>query len=398
MGRAVIIRIMLIKNLFLAIFRWYCDIRNIGGRMECRLVLAILLAVGSYTKAKVMALIPTNQKLFEGRTILVIGGTGYLGRALTGEILRYNPKKIIIYSRDEVKHLNVSNIFGKDKVQCVIGDVRDYQRLTHAMKGVDIVFHVAALKRMDDAEYNAEEALKTNAVASLNVFYSCVENNVEKVLFISTDKACLPINVYGACKFLSEKIFTNYDKSKIKTTFMVTRFGNILDSTGSVIPIFIEKIKKSEDITLTDERMTRFIISKREATELIFDALRYGRGGEIFIPKMPAMKITDLIEIIKDVFGKENKTRIIGLRPGEKLHEILFSEFEAQRAYEYKNRYVITPSIGYQLDEAGLIPNYIESGEKLSGTKIHNYSSEDRVVEKERLKEILQQLNLLNVQ
>lgn len=331
-----------------------------------------------------------NQELFENKTILIIGGTGYLGRFLTTEILKYSPNKVIIYSRDEVKHFYISKMFDKHKVQSIIGDVRDYQRLNYAMKGVDIVLHVAALKRMDDIEYNPEEALKTNSLATLNVFHACIENNVSKALFISTDKACLPINVYGASKFLSEKIFTNYDKSRIKTVFLVTRFGNILESTGSVIPIFSEKIKNTEDITLTDERMTRFIINKKEATDLIFDALRYGVGGEIFIPKIPAMKITDLIVALKESFKSNSKITITGLRPGEKIHEMLFNEAEAERTYEFKDRYVVIPSVNTLPPlKSQFIPEYIKTGRKLNLLEMNSYSSDKAVICKDALKSLL---------
>lgn len=341
--------------------------------------------------------VETNNDMFENKNILILGGTGYLGRAIATEVLKYNPKKIIIFSRDEVKHFNLTKIFGNKKnVESVIGDIRDYDALLRATKSIDIVFHVAALKRMDALEYNVSEALKTNALASLNVFNACVTNNVPRALFISTDKACLPINTYGACKFLSEKIFTNYDTSKISTKFMVTRFGNILDSTGSVIPIFIDKIKNGEEIPLTDDRMTRFIIGKAEATELIFDALRYGIGGEIFIKKLPAMRIIDLIDVLKEKFKANNKVKLIGMRPGEKFHELLVNESEMARAYEFNGIFIIKPSVDNMYTNSNQEPPiYRIKGKSVDLQEIYSYSSDQAVISKGRLLEHLEELQLL---
>lgn len=339
----------------------------------------------------------TNNELFENKNILVLGGTGYLGRAITTEILKYNPRKIIIFSRDEVKHFNMTKIFGNtSKVHSIIGDIRDYDALLRVTKSIDIVFHVAALKRMDALESNVLEAIKTNIIGSVNVFNACVANNVPRALFISTDKACLPVNTYGACKFISEKIFTNYDTSKISTKFMATRFGNILDSTGSVIPIFIDKIKNGEDIPLTDDHMTRFIIGKAEAVELIFDALRYGTGGEIFIKKLPAMKIIDLIDVLKEKFKAHNKVRIIGLRPGEKIHELLINEAEMARAYEFNGIFVIKPSVGNMYtDNKQEMPAYITKGKSVNLSETYQYSSDQAILSKGRLLECFEDLGLL---
>ena len=335
---------------------------------------------------------PTNQELFEGKTIAVLGGTGYLGRAVASEVLKYNPKKVIIFSRDEVKHFYVlSNTFNNDpKVISVLGDIRDYGAVLKATRNVDIVFHTAALKRMDCLEDNVEEAIKTDVLGSINVFNACVANNVKKVLFISTDKACSPINTYGACKFVSEKVFTNYDTQSYTTKFMAVRFGNILDSTGSVIPIFVDKIKKGQDITLTDERMTRFIIDKSEAIELIFDAMRYGQGGEIFIKKLSAMRIVDLIEVLKDKLHANNTVRVIGLRPGEKIHEILINESEIMRAYAYKNFFVITPSLpGWLKRQEECTPEYLQRRVRLTESMTKEYSSGDETARQEELAALL---------
>jgi FlaA1/EpsC-like NDP-sugar epimerase len=302
----------------------------------------------------------------------------------------------VIFSRDEVKHFTCLNLFGNNpKIEYIIGDIRDYSSVLNVTRNADIVFHVAALKRMDGIESNVQEAIKTNVLASLNVFDACVINQVDKVLFISTDKASLPINAYGACKFVSEKIFTNYDRRKITTKFIVTRFGNIIESTGSVIPIFADKIKKGEDLTLTDERMTRFIISKEDASELIFDALRYGIGGEIFVKHLPALKVTDLIEVLKKKFKADNKVRVIGLRPGEKLHEVLVNEFEMARAVLFNNIFVIRPSVAdIYINANEELPLYMMRGCKLAKENLYDYSSDKAVVSQDALMEIFKSLNL----
>lgn len=337
----------------------------------------------------------TNNELFEGKNVVIFGGTGYLGRAITTEVLKYNPAKITVYSRDEVKHFHCATHFKSPKIQYVIGDIRDEKHVSKVTKEADIVFHVAALKRMDALETNVEEAIKTNVIGSLNVFHACIKNHVPRALFVSTDKACLPINIYGSSKFTGEKIFTNYDQSIIKTKFMVTRFGNILESTGSVIPIFEKKIQNGEEITLTDARMTRFIIAGKDAAELIFDALRYGVGGEIFTKELPALKVTDLIEILKEKYHANNPVKVIGLRPGEKMHEVLVNESEMDRAYRYKGLYIVRPSIDQLSMPMDELPEYMIYGKKIASEDKIEYSSDKAVVSQEELKELFRSLNLL---
>lgn len=340
--------------------------------------------------------IPTNRVLFENKNILVLGGTGYLGRAIVTEVLKYNPKKVIIFSRDEVKHFCVIKSFGDtSRIQSILGDIRDYESLLRVTRGIDIVFHVAALKRMDMLENNVFEAVKTNILGSINVFNACIANKVDKVLFISTDKACLPINTYGACKFVSEKIFTNYDKKNISTKFMVTRYGNILESTGSVIPIFVDKVKLGQDIPLTDDKMTRFIVTKEEAVALMCDALRYGTGGEIFIRHLNAMKITDLIEVIKNQFSAHNKIKVIGLRPGEKIHEVLINEAEMGRAIEYSGCFIIRSSIDDFIYDNDKIPLYVCNGKVVEKSKMNQYSSDQAVISQVDLACLIRKLGLL---
>ncbi|MCX5921931.1 MAG: polysaccharide biosynthesis protein [Candidatus Dependentiae bacterium] len=339
---------------------------------------------------------PSNAELFEGKNILILGGTGYLGRAIAEEVLKYNPKSITIFSRCEVKHFNLSKTLDTSKLKSTLGDIRDYDAVNSAARGMDVVFHAAALKRMDLLESNVQEAIKTDIVASINVFNACVNNDVKKVIFISTDKACLPINAYGGCKFVSEKIFTNYDPTNIQTKFVVARFGNILQSTGSVIPIFTDKIKNGEDITLTDKDMTRFIVDKSEAVELIFNALRYGAGGEIFVKRLAALRVVDLIDVLKENFNATNVVRTIGLRPGEKMHETLINSSEMSRAIEYNNLFIVKPSIpGVFTYTEQTMPLYMKLGKRVNQALMQEYSSDQAVISKQELTDLFKRLNLL---
>jgi len=329
------------------------------------------------------------------KTILITGGTGYLGQALTTEILKQNPKSIRIFSRDEVKHYKFREKFANDKIRNFIGDVRDYERLLKATREVDIVIHAAALKRLDILEYNVEESIKTNILGTLNLVNACLKNNVSKAILISTDKACSPVNTYGACKFVSERIFceSNYSKGNLKTMFTTVRYGNVLESTGSVIPYFSEKILNGNQIPLTDSRMTRFIISPQEAVELVLGAIQYGVGGEIFVPKLPSFKITDLIEILKEKYIRDNKVKIIGLRPGEKIHELMINNSEISRTYSYKNFYVICSSI----EEYNEInhPDYMKTDNLLNEKIMTEYSSKDALISKKEVTNIFKKLGLL---
>lgn len=330
------------------------------------------------------------------KTVLITGGTGYLGQALTEEILKQNPKSIRIFSRDEVKHYRFQEKFQHNrKIRNFLGDVRDYPRLIKAARGADIVIHAAALKRLDLLEYNVEESIKTNILGTLNVVNACLENGVKKAVMISTDKACSPVNTYGACKFVSERIFSesNYSKGNLKTVFTTVRYGNVLESTGSVIPFFNEKIVNGDDIPLTDPRMTRFIISPKEAVKLVFGAIEYGVGGEIFVPKLPSFKITDLIEILKEKHHKDNKIKVVGIRPGEKIHELMINNSEISRTYDFKNLYVIGSSIQNLDNKHTAI--YVKTGKLLNEKIMKEYSSENSLVTKEQVKEIFKKLGVL---
>lgn len=336
------------------------------------------------------------REILEGKTVLITGGTGYLGQALTAEILKYDPKSVRIFSRDEVKHHKFQEKFAyNSKIRNFIGDIRDYQRLLKAVRQADVVIHAAALKRLDLLEYNVDEAVKTNILGTLNVVNACLANNVEKAILVSTDKACSPVNTYGACKFVSERIFSesNFSKGDIRTVFTTVRYGNVLESTGSVIPFFSEKIKNGEEIPLTDPRMTRFIISPQQAVGLIFDAMLYGIGGEVFVPKLPSFRIIDLIEILKEKLGKNNGTKTIGLRPGEKIHELMINYAEIPRTYDFRDLYVISSCI--EKYQHGSEAEYVKHGKLLNESEMKEYSSEDMVVSKNEATEIFKRFNLL---
>lgn len=281
-----------------------------------------------------------------GKTILITGGTGSFGKKFIETILKhYTPKKIIIYSRDELKQFEMQQnpVFRKDGVlmRYFIGDVRDEKRLTMAASGVDIVVHAAALKQVPAAEYNPFEAVKTNIIGGQNVIDACFANNVQKVVALSTDKAAAPINLYGATKLTSDKLFiaaNNYRGAKdIKLS--VVRYGNVMGSRGSVIPFFLEK-KKSGVLPITDERMTRFNITLQEGVDFVLMALEKMWGGELFVPKIPSYKILDVAKAIAPNAKFEN----VGIRPGEKLHEEMITATDAINTVEFDDYYVILPS------------------------------------------------------
>lgn len=333
-------------------------------------------------------------RMFKGKTVLITGGTGFLGRSLIRRILEQNPHSIRAFSRDEVKHHKLEQEFGKDdRIRTLIGDVRDYDRLRKAMKGVDIVIHAAAKKRIDILEYNVEEVIKTNIIGTLNVVNACLENDVEKAVFVSTDKACAPVNTYGACKFVAERIFTesNYSKGSARTVFTCVRYGNVLASTGSVIPFFRERIESGEALPLTHDEMTRFFITPDQAVDLIFTALAKGVGGEVFIPKLPAFRITTLIDALFEIHGKKCKVEIIGIRPGEKLHEVMVNRDEVPRTFEYNGYFVIRS----QIENYQQIKNDPLAG-KLKPFNHEEYNSQHYLVDKDEAVQILRESGILD--
>ncbi|MDA0654936.1 MAG: UDP-N-acetylglucosamine 4,6-dehydratase (inverting) [Proteobacteria bacterium] len=290
----------------------------------------------------------------DDKSILITGGTGSFGRSCARTILdHFKPRRLIIYSRDEAKQFDMSNEFGVGSgnvggspLRFFIGDVRDAERLKLAMEDVDIVIHAAALKHVPIAEYNPMECIRTNVNGAENVMMAALACNVEKVLALSTDKAANPVNLYGASKLASDKIFVaaNNLSGKRPTRFAVVRYGNVLGSRGSILPFFRGLIEKgATSLPITDDRMTRFWITLDQGVGFVLSSLAMMRGGEIFVPKIPSMKITDLAAAL----APNLPTEIIGIRPGEKLHEMLVTEDEARTTVELEDRYIIEPSLGF---------------------------------------------------
>ena len=287
--------------------------------------------------------------VFEGKKILITGGTGSLGNALTSRLLNYDVDTIRIFSRNENKQITMESKFNDDRLRFLLGDVRDYPRLVRAMEDIDIVFHAAALKHVPVIEYNPFEAIKTNVIGSQNVIDACLKENVEKAVAIGTDKAVSPLNTYGATKLLMEKLFvtaSNYlKKERHQTKFFALRYGNVLGSSGSVIPKFIEQIKNKEKITITDPNMTRFSISMDNALDFILHATEIAKGSEIFIPKLRAYTIKDIKNVLFELLQKIDEENI-GIREGEKLNEILINSDEIRYTWEYENMYMLlNPSV-----------------------------------------------------
>jgi UDP-N-acetylglucosamine 4,6-dehydratase len=276
-----------------------------------------------------------------GHVILMTGGTGSFGRQCTEVLLqRFRPKKLIIFSRDELKQSEMQRQFHAPCMRYFIGDVRDPDRLRRAMHGVDLVIHAAALKQVPACEYNPFEAVKTNVLGGQHVIEAAIDCGVKQVLAISTDKAVNPVNLYGATKLCAEKLFVqgNAYAGAEGTRFSCARYGNVVGSRGSVIPLFLEQ-RATGTVTVTDERMTRFWITLEQGVEFVLRCLQTMQGGEIFVPKIPSMRILDLVEAV----APDCAVRITGIRPGEKLHEVLLSEDEARHAVELEDLYVIEP-------------------------------------------------------
>lgn len=290
------------------------------------------------------------------KTVLVTGGTGSFGKKFIVKALEQNVKKIIVFSRDELKQYEMAQEFSDHRLRFFIGDVRDKERLYRAFDGVDVVIHAAAMKHVGACEYNPFEAVKTNINGAQNIIEAAIDKGVKRVVALSTDKACSPINLYGATKLASDKLFVaaNSYVGEKDTRFAVVRYGNVVGSRGSVIPFF-KKIRNSGTIPITDERMTRFWITLEQGVQFVIDSLRTMRGGEIFVPKIPSMKVTDLAKAI----APECEIKIIGIRPGEKLHEAMITEDDARRTLEYDNYYVIQPEFPWWNTED------IEDGNKL---------------------------------
>ena len=332
--------------------------------------------------------------MFEGKKILITGGTGSLGQALTKHLLKTKADTIRIFSRNESNQVAMESKFQDDRLRFLIGDIRDLPRLQKAFEDIDIVFHAAALKHVPVVEYNPFEAVKTNVIGSQNVIDASLHENVETVVCIGTDKAVSPLNAYGASKLLMEKLFTsasNYlNKKRYKTKFIALRYGNVLGSSGSVVPKIIKQIKSKEKITITDYNMTRFSITMDDALDFILDSTITGKGSEIFVPKLRAYTLKDLKQALIELLGNVGEKEI-PIRPGEKMHETLINEDEMRYAWELNGKYVIFNPI---LNEKEIQKTYPKI-KKLKG--LDRYSSE-RVekIPKEEIKQIIKKAGLLD--
>lgn len=305
--------------------------------------------------------------MLNNQTVLITGGTGSFGKKFIEMALKkYQPKKIIVYSRDELKQFEMqqSSQFTDERLRYFIGDVRDKERLQRAFEGVDIVIHAAALKQVPACEYNPFEAIKTNIIGAENIINIAIDRNVKKVVALSTDKACSPVNLYGATKLCSDKLFIagNAYSGKHDSRFSVVRYGNVAGSRGSVIPFFKNLINtKIEEIPITDTKMTRFCLKLEQAVEMVFTALEQMVGGELYVKKIPSMKITDLATAM----APEIPQKIIGIRPGEKIHEMMISKDDARNTLEFENHFIIQPDFDWwharsQIKGGSLVDNDFE--------------------------------------
>jgi len=303
----------------------------------------------------------------DGKVILVTGGTGSFGRRFIETVLRrYDPRKVIVYSRDELKQSDMQIELREQfddktisKMRFFLGDVRDRERLTLALRGVDIVIHAAALKQVPAAEYNPSECIHTNVLGAENVVWASLTNHVKQVVALSTDKACNPTNLYGATKLASDKTFVaaNNLSGDIGTRFCVVRYGNVVGSRGSVVPLYRRMLSNgATELPVTDPRMTRFWITLNEGVDFVLSSLTMMRGGEIFVPKIPSMAMPDLVKAMSPDAGM----KVIGIRPGEKLHEIMISADDARSTVEFEDRFAIEPNFA----EFGRTPYAASDGAK----------------------------------
>ena len=280
---------------------------------------------------------------FKNKKLLITGGTGSFGKSVLKYFISSNINEIRIFSRDEKKQDDMRNELNNNKLKFYIGDVRDTESLINACRGVDYVFHAAALKQVPSCEFYPSEAIKTNIIGTENILDASITCNVKKVVVLSTDKAVYPINAMGMSKAMAEKLLIAKSRfqQKSETTFCITRYGNVMASRGSVIPLFVSQIKKNEPLSITDPQMTRFLMSLQDSVELVVYALLNGKRGDIFVQKSPAATVLDLAKALLDIFNKKNKLNIIGTRHGEKLYETLISREEMARAKDLKKYYRI---------------------------------------------------------
>lgn len=325
--------------------------------------------------------------MFDNKSILITGGTGSFGKKFTSLLLqRYNPKRIVIYSRDELKQYEMAQSFNQKSMRYFIGDVRDGDRLNKAMDGIDLVIHAAALKHVPIAEYNPMECIKTNINGAQNVIDASLNNRVERVIALSTDKAANPINLYGATKLASDKLFiaANNIRGSKNTKFSVVRYGNVVGSRGSVVPFFKKLIQNgATSLPITDVNMTRFWITLTQGVEFVFKNFERMQGGEIFIPKIASMKITDLAKAL----APDLPINVIGIRPGEKLHEVMCPKDDSHLTLEFDDHFVIKPTIqfsqivDYNKNMIGEVGKDVEIGFEYSSEKNNHWLSEKELLD-----------------
>ena len=337
----------------------------------------------------------TTQSL-RGANYLITGGTGSFGKQFVKTLLeKYEPGRVVVYSRDELKQFEMGQVFSDSTYPCMryfIGDVRDQDRLRRALEGIDIVIHAAALKQVPAAEYNPFECIKTNVLGAQNVIEACLDSGVKKVVALSTDKAAAPINLYGATKLCSDKLFTaaNNIRGHHDISFSVVRYGNVMGSRGSVIPFYLER-KKTGVLPITDQAMTRFNISLQEGVEMVLWALENAQGGEIFVPKIPSYRITDLAEAI----GPKCEHPVIGIRPGEKIHEEMITASDSFNTVDLGKYFAILPSAG-----AHTVESYCKAhgGKPVEQGYAYNSGSNPEFLTVEQLQQLIaEQTNQLNL-
>lgn len=330
--------------------------------------------------------------MFDGKNVLITGGTGSFGKKYTKILLKkYKPNKIIIYSRDELKQFEMAQEFNDPCMRYFIGDVRDAPRLKKAMEDVDFVIHAAALKHVPIAEYNPMECIKTNINGAQNVIDACLDNRVKKIIALSTDKAANPVNLYGATKLASDKLFVaaNNLVGNREIEFSVVRYGNVIGSRGSVVPFFQKLINDgAKSLPITDEKMTRFLITLEQGVEFVLKNFERMQGGEIFIPKIPSMKIVDLAHALAPTLPRE----VIGIRPGEKLHEIMCPSDDSHLTLEFEDHFVIQPTISFARKRDFSVNRLGEKGKRVAQGFEYNSGNNKQWLKENELLEFIKDI------
>ncbi len=325
-----------------------------------------------------------NNMILDHSTVLCTGGTGSFGRAFVKESLTHDVHKIIVFSRDELKQFEMRQEIDDDRLSFFLGDIRDRDRLYRAFDNVDFVCHAAALKQVPALEYSPLEAIKTNIMGAANIIDAAFDCGVKKVIALSSDKAVSPVNLYGATKLAMEKLFVagnSYAGDK-PTRFSIVRYGNVAGSRGSVIPFFREKIKRNEPLPITDEHMTRFWLTLQDGVRFVTNSIEQMRGGEIFVPKLPSVKITDIATALLNLsHAKTQELKITGIRPGEKLHESLINESESRTVMEYDDYYIIQPIFKWWHDDNGNGGRPVPDGFRYSSDTNEDFMSISRLKE-----------------